>query len=50
MGLREVIADETAIKLMHNEIGICSDLRFRQENVYLRTKLNMTHPTIRCGG
>jgi hypothetical protein len=50
MELGEVVAGETAIKLMHKEKGFVVDIRFRQENVYLWTKLDMAHRTIRCGG
>jgi hypothetical protein len=51
MDVREGIGGETAIKLMHKEIGICSRYRVQtRKNVYLWTKLDMTHQTIGCGG
>ncbi len=42
----EGIAGETAIKLMHKEIGIFISYI---KNIYLWTKLDVTYQTIRCG-
>jgi hypothetical protein len=47
MELREGIAGETAIKLMHKEIGICSRYNVQARKCDLWTKLDMTHQTIR---